>query len=159
MNCFAPKPWTPFQFHPFAGLIPEAGEEVSAADAVKSLKDKIRFLKNGLRGEANVKMNHDKPDSVLFQAVLARGDRRLGNVLASMASRGIPWKQAMRKNNLSAESFALHQYTKDEYLPWAIVDHSINDDYLWQEYQKSFQEKTTVACDTSKCRRCGVCND
>ncbi len=158
VNCFAPKPWTPFQFHPFGSLISAEGEDVSAANAVKALKDKIRFLKNGLRGEANVKMNHDKPDSVLFQAVLARGDRRLGKVLASMASRGIPWKQAMRKNNLCAESFALYHYKENDYLPWSIVDHCLNDDYLWQEYQKSFLEKTTIACDTSKCRRCGVCN-
>ncbi len=159
VNCFAPKPWTPFQFHPFGSPMVTAGEDMSAADVVKSMKDKIRFLKNGLRGEANVRMNHDKPESVLFQAVLARGDRRLGKVLASMASHGIPWKQAMRKNNLRAEFFVLHHYEEDEYLPWSIVDHSINDDYLWQEYQKSFREKTTVACDTDKCRRCGVCND
>ncbi len=158
VNCFAPKPWTPFQFHPFGGL-EASSEELSAADVVKSLKAKISFLKKSLRHEANVKMNHDKPESVLFQAVLARGDRRLASVLATMAGRGLPWKQAMRKNNLQAEWFALHPYKKDDYLPWNIVDHSIKQDYLWQEYEKSFQAKTTIACDTLVCRRCGVCND
>jgi radical SAM superfamily enzyme YgiQ (UPF0313 family) len=159
VNCFAPKPWTPFQFHPFGGESFEAHEDGSAAKAIKSLKLKIDFLKKGLRQEANVRMNHDKPENVLFQAVLARGDRRLATVLAAMAVKGIPWKQAMRKEGLLPEFYAVHQYGKDDYLPWNIIDHSIRQDYLWSEYQKSFQEKTSFPCDTSVCRRCGVCRD
>lgn len=159
VNCFAPKPWTPFQFHPFGGGILAVGEEGDAATALKSLKEKIDFLRNGLRLEANVRMNHDKPDNVLFQAVLARGDRHLAQVLATMAQRGLPWKQAMRKNGLRPETYAIYQYGEDDYFPWNIVDHSIKQGYLWQEYQKAFQAKTTVACETSVCRRCGVCGD
>lgn len=159
VNCFAPKPWTPFQFHPFgAEPLAEHGDG-SARHAIKSLKDKIDFLKKGLRQEANVRMNHDNPEKVLFQAVLARGDRRLAMVLATMAARGGSWKQAMRKEDLSPETFAVHQYGKDDYFPWDIIDHSIRQDYLWEEYQKSFLAKTTIACDTAHCRRCGVCGD
>lgn len=159
VNCFAPKPWTPFQYHPFGGESLVAGEDGSAGRAIKSLKGKISFLKKGLKQEANVRMNHDKPENVLFQAVLARGDRRLAAVLAEMALRGIPWKQAMRKEGLSPEPYAIHQYAQGDYLPWHILDHSIRDEYLWDEYQKSFQARTTISCDTSICKRCGVCGD
>ena len=159
VNCFAPKPWTPFQFHPFGGEIQGVHKEGSAAKVIRSLKEKIEFLKKGIRSEANVRMNHDKPDNVFFQAILARGDRRLGLVLAEMAAKGKPWKQAMRSMGLSPELFAVYQYGKDDYLPWQIVDHSIDQEYLWQEYQKSFEARTTLACDTSACRRCGVCGD
>ncbi len=159
VNCFAPKPWTPFQFHPFGGEEIQSHEEGSAASAIKSLKAKIAFLKKGLRNEANIRLNHDKPENVLFQAVLARGDRRLALVLARMARDRVPWKQAMRKEKLTPELYAVHQYGKDDYFPWNIVDHSIRQDYLWQEYQKSFLAKTTVPCDTSVCNRCGVCGD
>lgn len=159
VNCFAPKPWTPFQFHPFGGGDLKEHEDGSAAEAIKSLKAKIDFLKKGLRLEANVRMNHDKPENVLFQAVLARGDRRLAAVLAAMAGIGKPWKQAMRKAGLLPESYAVHQYGKDDYLPWNIIDHSIRQEYLWAEYQKSYQAKTTIPCDTQICRRCGVCGD
>jgi radical SAM superfamily enzyme YgiQ (UPF0313 family) len=159
VNCFAPKPWTPFQYHPFGGESLDTGEEGSVSVAVKTLKAKISFLKKGLKKEANVRMNHDKPENVLFQAVLARGDRRLARVLAEMASRGTPWKQAMRKEGLRPESFAIFQYGKGDYLPWHVIDHSITDEYLWSEYQKSFQAKTTMSCDTSICKRCGVCGD
>ena len=159
VNCFAPKPWTPFQFHPFGGEQLETGEEGSPARAVKSLKAKLDFLRKGLRPEANVRLNHDKPDNVLFQAVLARGDRRLAKVIATMARKASPWKQAMRAHGLRPETYAIHQHGEDDYFPWNIVDHGIQQEYLWQEYQKSFQARTTVSCDTAVCRRCGVCGD
>ncbi len=159
VNSFAPKPWTPFQFHPFAGLQQEKGTSRTAKEAVASLKEKISFLKKGLRKEANVRMNHDKPENVLFQAVLSRGDRRLANVLATMAINQSPWKQAMKKHGLTPEQYALVQHGADDYFPWNIVDHKIEQKYLWQEYQKSFQAKTTIACDTAVCKRCGVCGD
>ena len=159
VNSFAPKPWTPFQFHPFGSETLAPGEEGSAATVIKSLKSKIDFLRKGLRKEANVRMNHDKPEKVLFQAVLARGDRRLAHVLASMAQGHIPWKQAMRRHNLRPEFYAVYQHGKDDYFPWNIVDHGIEQNYLWREYQKSFQARTTAPCDTSVCRKCGVCSD
>lgn len=159
VNCFAPKPWTPFQFHPFGGEQLEVHEDGSATHAVKSLKARIDFLKKGIASEANVRMNNDKPDNVLFQAVLARGDRRLAAVLAAMAKTGRPWKQAMKQAGLSPEFFAVHQYGRDDYFPWNVVDHSIDQDYLWKEYQKGFAAKTSVPCDTALCRRCGVCGD
>jgi len=159
VNSFAPKPWTPFQFHPFGALEQKEGESGTAKLAIASLKEKIRFLKKSLRKEANVRMNHDKPENVLFQAVLSRGDRRLARVLATMAKQKMPWKQAMRKHELTPEQYALRQHGADDYFPWNIVDHKIEQNFLWQEYQKSFQAKTTVACDTSVCKRCGVCGD
>ncbi len=159
VNCFAPKPWTPFQFHPFGADALTPHTEGKAAEVIKSLKAKINFLKKGVRAEANVRMNHDKPENVLFQAVLSRGDRRMADVLAAMVIDNKPWKQAMRKVGLQPEFFAIYQYGEDDYFPWNSVDHSIKQSYLWHEYQKSFEEKTTIACDTATCRRCGVCGD
>lgn len=159
VNSFVPKPWTPFQFHPFGGLDQDTSGNGSAKKAMLSLREKISFLKKGLRKEANVRMNHDKPENVLFQAVLSRGDRRLAAVLATMARCQTPWKQAMRKHGLTPEQYALVQHGADDYFPWDIVDHKIEQKYLWQEYQKSSQAKTTVACDTAVCKRCGVCGD
>ncbi|MBA3006920.1 MAG: radical SAM protein [Proteobacteria bacterium] len=160
VNSFTPKPCTPFQFHPFgvSERLPP-GETRDGADAVRSLKEKIKFLQSGLKKEANVRMTSDKPENVLFQAVLARGDRRLAPVLFDMAAEGLSWKQAMRKNHLQAEQFAIRGYGCDEPLPWSIVDHGIKQQYLWDEYMKAFAEKSTMACDTGVCRRCGVCDD
>lgn len=160
VNSFVPKPWTPFQFHPFGvseRLAP--GETRSGAEAVQTLKGRIRFLQAGLKKEANVRMTCDRPEHVLFQAVLARGDRRLAPVLLDMAMAGTPWKQAMKKNQLCPEQYAVRGYGRDDALSWNIIDHGVKQDYLWDEYRKAFAGKQTSPCDTTVCRRCGVCHD
>lgn len=160
VNSFVPKPWTPFQYHPYGVNEKLAGDAaVSTSTAVKSLRDKIRILQKGLSALPNTRASFDNPDHGLFQAVLARGDRRLAVVLLNMAASGISWKQAMKQQNLGPELYATRQYDIDSCLPWNIIDHSIHESYLWSEYCKSFNAKTTIPCDTTLCRRCGVCND
>jgi len=159
INCFVPKPWTPFQFHPF-GVSEQLkkGQHRSRQDVVSGLKKKLKFLRNGFLAHANVYVSHDKPDNVLFQAVLSRGDRRLADVLLEMATLGTPWKQAMKRKGLAAEQYALCGYDQTDCFPWSIIDHSIKQSYLWREYQRAFAGKLSVPCDTEKCSICGVCN-
>jgi hypothetical protein len=124
---------------------------------VTGLKRKQRLLRSGIAPMANVHLTHDKPEQVLFQAVLARGDRRLAPVLLDMAADGRPWKQAMAGRKLTPEQFAVRGYDADCTFPWEIIDHGISRAYLWQEYTRAFAEKTSAPCDTQICRRCGVC--
>lgn len=160
VNSFAPKPWTPFQYHPF-GVSERSSEpmRITGNSVVKELKRKIAFLKKELSVLSNVRMTFDNPEHVLFQSILARGDRRIGPLLIDMAASGISWKRAMKQQGLNAEQFAVRQYSENSYLPWTVIDHSINDSYLWMEYCKAFKSQETVACDSNLCRRCGVCND
>ena len=159
VNSFVPKAWTPFQYHPFGvAERQESGGVVSGESAVKELKRKIRLLKKGLKELDNTRASFDRPDNVLFQAVLARGDRRLAEVLLEIAASGISWKQALAHHGLSEELFATRQYDNQSKMAWEIIDHSINAGYLWKEYLKAFQCKETVPCDTEICRRCGVCD-
>lgn len=160
VNSFVPKPWTPFQYHPYGVSDKLAGgAAASPTTVVKNLRDKIRILKKGLSALPNTRATFDNPDHGLFQAVLSRGDRRLAPVLLNMAASGISWKQAMKQHGLRPELYATRQYEVDSCLPWNIIDHSIHESYLWSEYCKSFNAKTTIPCDTTLCRRCGVCND
>ena len=160
VNSFVPKPWTPFQYHPFgASQRLETGAVFSGESAVKELKRKIRLLKRGIREVDNTRINFDRPDQVLFQAVLARGDRRLAEVLLEIAASGISWRQALKKHGLTEEQYATRQYDNTSKMAWQIIDHSIDDGYLWKEYLRAFQCKETVPCDTEICRRCGVCDD
>lgn len=160
LNSFTPKPWTPFQYHPFGvGEKEVSGEQLSHKKVLTSLKEKIHFLRKGLQGEANVQLQTDKPENVLFQAILARGDRRLATPLLEMASKGVGWKRALKSSGLTPEEFAVRNYEKATPLPWEVIDHGIDPGYLWQEYLKAFDEKHTTSCDTSVCRRCGVCRE
>ncbi|WP_228723326.1 radical SAM protein [Desulfosediminicola flagellatus] len=160
VNCFAPKPWTPFQYHPFgmSSALPK-GESGDSKKVIAELKRRQKLLRKGLSAYANVHVQLDKPENVLFQAVLSRGDRRLAEVLNTMALTGIGWKQAMKKHHLRPEQFAVSGFDETSYFPWYIIDHGIEHDYLWNDYQRAFNEKLTIACDTSICRRCGVCHD
>ncbi len=159
VNCFTPKPWTPFQFHAFGvSEQQKSGEYKSRQEVVGELKKRLKILKSGFQFFSNVHMSHDKPDNVLFQAVLARGDRRLADVLLEMAIYGIPWKQAMKRKGLTPEQYAVCGFGESDYFPWSIIDHSIKQSYLWREYQKAFAGRKSEPCDTSKCRICGVCH-
>ena len=160
VNCFTPKPWTPFQFHPFGisqQLAP--GETRTGAEALRQLKKKITFLRKGLAGRANVHFHCESPDKVFFQAVLARGDRRLAPVLLDMAREMIPWNQAMKNRGLSPETFAVCGHGQDDVFPWYIIDHGIEHGFLWREYLKSFRAEATRPCEPERCRLCGVCHD
>ena len=159
VNCFTPKPWTPFQFHPF-GISEQLDqfETRPGGEALKILKNKIAFLRQGLAGRTNVHLKSEKPDNALFQAVLARGDRRLAPVLHSMASKRIGWKQAMKAHDLKPETYAVCGYGRDSAFPWYIIDQGMDHDFLWREYMKAFRAETTSGC-RPDCRKCGVCND
>jgi radical SAM superfamily enzyme YgiQ (UPF0313 family) len=144
VNCFIPKPWTPFQFHPFAG--------------VAVLRKTLAFLRRRLAGVPNLTLKAEKPEQAYFQATLARGDRRVGEVLAELAVSGGNWQQAFKKAGLTPETYAMRQRGREEIFPWEIIDHGLTRGYLWAEYQKGLAAKPTPACEPDFCQRCGVCD-
>ena len=143
INCFIPKPWTPFQFHPM--------EEVA------SLKQKLIFLRKTIGAQGNIRIKAESPEKAFSQATLSRGDRRVGRALLQMVLHNCTWRQAFKKENINPADYTTRQRDLRELFPWEIIDHGIDRKYLWSEYQKALQAKTTVPCDTSLCKRCGVC--
>jgi radical SAM superfamily enzyme YgiQ (UPF0313 family) len=143
INCFIPKPWTPFQFHPM--------------EKVALLKQKLKFLRKKITAEPNIRIKTESPEKAFFQAVLSMGDRRVGLALLAMLRNNCTWKQAIINENINPDYYTLRQRGVTEPFPWEIIDHGIERKYLWSEYQKALSEKTTIPCDTSRCKRCGVC--
>ncbi len=142
VSCFVPKAWTPFQFHPFAPLA--------------RLRDRLRFLKKEVKKIAGVRLQAEKPEHALLQAVLARGDRRLGVVIAGLAAAG-NFRQHMKRYGVDVEAHACRQRGREEIFPWEIIAHGMSREYLWKEYQRALAEKTSPSCRVESCRRCGVC--
>jgi len=160
VNSFVPKPWTPFQYVSFGGLDRETAAECrDESKALVALKQKIRYLRKNLSGVANLRIKTDRPERILQQAVFARGDRRLAQVIHEMAVHGLTLKKALRKYGLTAWEYAIRPRERDEIFCWDVVDHQIEKKYLWQEYQRGMNERATSACDVAVCHRCGVCND
>ncbi len=160
VNSFVPKPWTPFQYLSFGGQ-----ESCSAAvtedctQAIAQLKQKIRYLKKGVKTIANLHIKVDRPDKVLAQAVFSRADRRIAPVLLDIGTGKRSFKQAMKAHGLRAWEYAVRPRPKGELFCWDVVDHGIKEGYLFGELEKAIAGKSTLPCDTSRCRRCGVCNE
>jgi radical SAM superfamily enzyme YgiQ (UPF0313 family) len=144
VNSFVPKPFTPFQWVPFAG--------------VKELKDRAWWIRRALQKVPNVRMHFDLPKWAYIQALLARGDRRTATLLQKVVTEGKSWAQVMREVPFNADFWVMRERDRDELFPWEIIDHGIERKYLWSEYEKSFGAQFTEPCDLGgRCRRCGVC--
>jgi hypothetical protein len=159
VNSFVPKPWTPFQYLSYGGLPKnEAVADLDAARSVQALKKKIKYLRHLLQSLPNVRLKVDRPERVLEQAVFSRGDRRLAGVLLDMGMGKYSFKQAMKAYGLSAWEYAIRPRDYDEQMCWDILDHGISEGYLARELERALEEKSTRPCDTSRCKRCGVCH-
>jgi len=143
INCFVPKPFTPFQWVPMEG--------------VDSLKDKQRLLKRSLSAEGGITIGVDVPRWAYVQTLLAMGDRRVGRMLLSTHRNGGNWKQTFRSSDINPDFFVYRQKDLDEILPWDFIDHGIDKSYLEEEYHLALAERESPACDVGACTRCGVC--
>lgn len=144
VNCFVPKPVTPFQW--------------CVMDEKKSLKKKLSFIENELRPIPNVRVHTDNPQQAYIQSILSRGDRRMADMLVMVHKSDGNWNKALKE---FSDSFKFDGYRKrsfDEILPWDFINHGVEKGYLIQEYQKAIQMIPTSPCPTEqRCHRCGVC--
>ena len=144
INPFIPKPFTPFQW--------------MAMDHQKSVEKKLQYIKKSLQKNRRIEVLVESPKEAYIQGVLARGDRRLGKVLAACAlDRGSKsFKSEMKKAGLDMDDCNYRERKFEDYLPWSHLDMGLNDGYLEQEWQRAVDEAYTPPC-MEGCKRCGVC--
>jgi len=123
LNAFVPKPWTPFQWLGF--------EEVG------SLQQKLGKIKRALRGMSNISCFHDLPQWGYIQALLARGDRRLGSLLLLVHRRKGQWKKAFLEWNLNPDFYVYRRRALQEVLPWDHLDVGVSKELLLAEFRKA----------------------
>jgi radical SAM superfamily enzyme YgiQ (UPF0313 family) len=143
VNCFVPKPFTPFQWHPM--------------DSIESLKEKQKWLKMAFKREGGISISFDVPKWAYVQALLSRGDRRVGKILERVHGLDGKWKQALRNTEVNPDFFVYRQRRTDEILPWDHIDHGIEKSHLIKEYRLALEEKESPQCKVGRCDRCGVC--
>jgi radical SAM superfamily enzyme YgiQ (UPF0313 family) len=143
VNCFIPKPFTPFQWFPM--------EDVS------SLKDKQRWLKKALSKEGGVKVSFDVPKWAYVQTLLSRGDRRVSALLLASHAYGGDWMKAFRNSDLNPDFFVHRPRGLEEVLPWDFIDHGIRKEHLVKEYKLALKEKESDRCRVGVCKACGIC--
>lgn len=153
-SSFVPKAFTPFQWVPQV----EMGE----------LEKRQEYLKQRLEGRSVVYNWHDTRTSFL-EAVFARGDRRLGEVLVKAWEKGCKfdgwseqfnfdaWIKAFEECNIDPGFYANRQREFDEILPWDHIDVGIDKKFLIREYRKALRGEITRNC-RQECNACGIQN-
>ncbi|MBR3704698.1 MAG: TIGR03960 family B12-binding radical SAM protein [Oscillospiraceae bacterium] len=149
---FVPKPFTAFQWE--AQITKEEYER------------RVKLLREAITAKAVTYNWHDSDTSVL-EAVLARGDRRLGRVLEKAYRKGAKldawteyfdikrWEEAFNECGLTMEFYANRERTKDEIMPWSMISCYVSDKYLWHQRELAYQSVTTPDCRT-QCSGCGA---
>jgi radical SAM family uncharacterized protein len=143
VNCFVPKPFTPFQWFPMA--------------SISSLKEKQKMLRKSLLKEGGIKISFDVARWAYVQALLSLGDRRAGDILLNCHKEGGDWKMAFRTTQINPDFFVHREKEKKERLPWDFIDHGLKKSHLWKEHGLALEEKESEICHVGKCFRCGVC--
>ena len=144
INPFIPKPFTPFQW--------------MAMDNQKAVEKKLQYIKKALQKNRRIEVLVESPKEAYIQGVLARGDRRLGAVIAACAAdRGSKsFKSEMKAAGLDMDNMNYRERSFDEFLPWSHLDMGMQEGYLEMEWQRSLDEAYTPPC-AAGCKRCGVC--
>ena len=142
VNGFVPKPWTPYQWAPLC--------------STRALKKRFKMLNDGLKKAKHIKLLTESLKETVAQAVLARGDRRMGDFLLEAHASGQSLKYVLKQAGLDMEELAEQELCVAAPLPWQHLDMGVTVDYLKKELQRSEQGQFTPMC-FDKCVRCGVC--
>ena len=152
VSTFVPKPHTPFQWVP--------------CDDPYKVIDKQAVLWQKLKGPG-VKLVWSNPKETMLEAVLSRGDRRVGEAIYLAWKMGAKfdawqdqykydvWMKAFEMNDLDPAFYAYRERELDELLPWDHISPGVSRRYLANEYKKSKLPATTADCRNS-CYACGI---
>ncbi len=150
---FVPKAHTPFQWR--------------AQDSIAQLQEKRRYLtRRRLKG---IKLSfHDEATSYL-EGTIARGDRRMGEVILRAWQKGCrfdgwsehfrfsAWMEAFEECGVDGDTYVTRRRAYEEFLPWDIIDSGIDREFLIQEDELAERGVSSSDCRMEGCNDCGVC--
>ena len=151
-SCFVPKPFTPFQW---------VGQ-----NSIDEFYEKIDLIKKNVK-DRKVTFNYHDPKLSYLEAVLARGDRRLGKGLIKAWEKGCKfdgwsekfdydkWIEAFKETGIDGDFYALREKELEEIFPWDFIEPGVTKEYLIKEYEKAKEEELTRDCRLG-CTNCGI---
>lgn len=149
---FVPKPHTAFQWE--------------AQISMEEYQRRVKLLRDNMRGRS-ISYNWHDPDTSVLEAVFARGDRRVADVIEEAWRNGAKfdswseyfdfqrWQDAFAACGLSMDFYAARQRDKDEVLPWDMISCGVSKRFLWREREQCYQNKITPDC-RKQCTGCGA---
>jgi radical SAM superfamily enzyme YgiQ (UPF0313 family) len=152
-STFIPKAHTPFQW--------------ARQSTPEELRPRHELLGSELK-KAGVAFSWEDPEQSFLEAVLSRGDRRLGRVIYRAWQLGARfdawgesygwsrWQQALEERGLDPSFYAHRERGLFETLPWAHIDTGVTDAFLRGEWLRTQRGQSTPDCDKRPCNVCGV---
>lgn len=149
---FVPKPSTPLQYAPFAGI--------------SDLKDKLNHLRKRLMPQGHIKLSGESSLDAYLETLLSRGDRRVMEFLekavvplGKSVTIGNPGhlRKVLRSLSFDPGDFVTRSMDPEESCPWDFIDHGIKKSFFQRELEKFTPGKVTHYCMPEVCRSCGVC--
>lgn len=153
---FIPKPFTPFQW----------ASQFTKEDFIEKAHQTKRAIASQLN-QKSIKYNYHEADVSVLEGVLARGDRKVADVILKAYEKGCifdAWSEYFN-NDLWMESFDecgvdIGFYTTrkrelDEIFPWDFIDCGVRKEFLKKEWLKAIDEKITPNC-RMQCQGCGA---
>ena len=152
VSTFVPKPHTPFQW--------------ATCDTVEQIEAKQNLLKKELRGPG-LKLNWTDPAETMLESWLARGDRRMAEVIYSAWKSGARfdawrehfnlthWESAFGEHGLDPGFYTHRQRGEDEIFAWDHIHSGIDKSFLLSDYKDSLKGVLRSDC-SDQCHACGV---
>ena len=153
---FVPKPFTPFQW---AGQCTKEEFLEKAFLTRKAISEQLN--------QKSIKYNWHEADASVLEGVLARGDRRLSQVLLCVYKKGCfydawseyfhneKWMEAFDECGLSVDFYTFRERHSDELFPWDFIDCGVRKEFLKREWEKAKREEISENC-RIKCQGCGA---
>ena len=133
------------------------------------LHQRHMYLRDALK-KAGVAFTWEDPEHSLLEAVLSRGDRRLGKAIHGAWQAGARfdawhehynwprWQQAMRDASLDPAFFAYRSPGLWDPFPWSHINIGVTESYLRAEWMRTLKHQQTADCHKDPCNVCGVQN-
>ena len=153
---FVPKPFTPFQWAPM--------------DSMESFTQKAHYVKDKFKEQLNhkrLKFQYHAADVSLLEGILARGDRRVADVIYDVYQNGgiydawsefyshERWMNAFEAHDLDIAFYLTRERAEDEIFPWDFIDTGVTKQFLLREWQRAKEGIVTPNCRMS-CSGCGA---
>jgi radical SAM-linked protein len=130
------------------------------------LQEKQAYLKARLR-ESRIAFKWQQVESSFLEAVLSRGGREVGAVIALAHERGCrfdgwteqlkfdTWMQAFADADVDPYAIANRPFPLDGPLPWDHIDPGVDRAFLLREYRRALDGEATEDCHAGPCNGCG----
>ena len=130
VNPLVPKPGTAYQWLPMEN------------DA--SVERKIKRMHGLMADIDNVYFNIKSERHSFYQALLSLGDRRVAPAIEAAERNGGNWRAAVKEAGIDADFFVFRDRSRDDVLPWDIIDGGMKDTFFRAEADKAMRAEWTL---------------